>query len=90
MLGFFYSFPHGAVWGNVLVIPVVAVFGWVWSKTKFWPIRPLTHAVGSLHQKVDVHFAKVHQHNEWMARQQAKHMRATGVEPDEHPHLKDL
>lgn len=34
---------HAATWPNVFVIAITFSAGWVWSKTKFWPLRPLKH-----------------------------------------------
>jgi len=58
-------FYQGATWGNVFVILVVAPLGWLWSRTKFWPIRPVRRALDSLHAKVDEHrqaTAALHEH----------------------------
>ncbi|HXJ92640.1 MAG TPA: hypothetical protein VMT20_07130 [Terriglobia bacterium] len=43
----------GGVWGNVFVIPIAAGLGWLWSRTKFWPLRPIKHGLEHLHVKVD-------------------------------------
>jgi hypothetical protein len=45
---YFYLPSHGPwylgnVYGNVFVWPLVALVGFAWSKTKFWPLRPLKH-----------------------------------------------
>ena len=45
----------GNVWGNVFVIAVVAPLGWLWSKTRFWPMRPLEHAIHHVHERLDEH-----------------------------------
>lgn len=58
----------GAVWGNVFVIVVVAPLGYLWSKLKFWPLKPLEKGQAELHEKVDrLHdkhdeLAKSHEH----------------------------
>ena len=54
-LKFFYDWPNGAIWGNVVVVSVLVPLGWVWSKTKFWPLRPIKHALHGLHTKLDAH-----------------------------------
>ena len=38
----------GATWPNVFVGPTIIVVGWLWSRTRFWPLRPLNHAVAHL------------------------------------------
>lgn len=43
----------GSIWGNVFVVPVVVGLGFIWSKTKFWPLKPLERGVRHLHTKVD-------------------------------------
>lgn len=48
-----HPFYTGATWGNIFVTPLVIIFGWVWSKTKFWPLKPLEHAVKKAHEKLD-------------------------------------
>ena len=78
---------HGNVWGNVFVIAVVAPLGWVWSKTRFWPLRPVQHGLRHLHEKFDEHRAKQAEHNEWMARHvKALHEKHVGPVED-HPHF---
>src|ERR1700722_6427464 len=69
----------GSIWGNVFVIAVVAPLGWLWSKTKFWPIRPITHSLQHLHTKLDEHRTemaehrkRIDAHNEWTARLHAE------------------
>jgi hypothetical protein len=48
--------PHGevwyraAVWPNVFVIAIVGPLGWVWARTRFWPLRPIRHALTGLHE----------------------------------------
>jgi hypothetical protein len=51
---------HGNVWGNAMVILVLAPLGWLWSKTKFWPIRPVTKGIEHLHAKLDAHHKELH------------------------------
>lgn len=90
-LQFFYTWPTGAIWGNVVVLSVVVPAGWIWSKTKFWPLRPLKHAIHALHEKVDAHRAS---HDAEVQRRQ-EHDRWThdailamhrGEHPPAHPH----
>lgn len=82
MIGYFYGWPHGAVWSNVLVIPVIAVLAWAWARTKFWPLRPLEHAVKRLRDRQD-------EHNQWMAEHIARiHAHLIGP-ADPHPHFPD-
>ena len=50
---YFYVPGHGPwysgnVWGNVFVIAVIVPLGFAWSKTKFWPLRPVKHALEHL------------------------------------------
>jgi hypothetical protein len=42
----------GNVWGNVFVIAVVAPAAWLWSRTKFWPLRPAQHALAHIKHTV--------------------------------------
>jgi|HubBroStandDraft_6_1064221.scaffolds.fasta_scaffold03612_6 hypothetical protein len=44
---------HAATWPNVFVIAITFSCGFVWSKTKFWPLRPIKHGLDRLHTKVD-------------------------------------
>lgn len=37
----------GAIWPNVVVISVTATLGWLWSKTRYWPLRPLKRLVAA-------------------------------------------
>jgi hypothetical protein len=43
----------GAVWANAFVMPICAVLAYAWAKSKFWPLRPITHGITHLHQKMD-------------------------------------
>jgi hypothetical protein len=65
VITFFYGWYHGAIWSNVLVIPVVAVLGIVWAKTRFWPLRPIQHGLRTLHTKLDAHRTEAREHEEW-------------------------
>jgi|ERR1700677_676288 len=78
---------HAAVWGNVFVIFVVAPLGWLWSKTKFWPIKPIKEGITALHEKLDDHHKRQDEHNEWMAKHIAALHREHIGEPDPHPHF---
>lgn len=55
-------FYNAATWGNVFVIAIVAPLGWLWSRTKFWPLRPLHRAVVGLHAKIDAHREETRKH----------------------------
>src|ERR1700756_2707770 len=44
---------NGVVWGNVFVVPVAAALGYLWSKTKFWPLKPIHRSLERLHEKHD-------------------------------------
>lgn len=48
-------FYTGATWGNVFVVAIAAPIGWLWSKTKFWPLRPIEHGFKHLHDRHDLH-----------------------------------
>lgn len=63
-ISFFYAFPLGAVWGNVFVIFVLVPLGWVWTRTKFWPLKPIEKGVSLLHKKVDKSIAHHESHAE--------------------------
>lgn len=59
-LHFFY-FPNGqpwytgAVWSNVFVIAVLAPLGYMWSKTKYWPLNAIHSKLDSLFKRHDAH-----------------------------------
>lgn len=50
-----HPFYTGATWANVFVGPIVIAIGWLWSKSKYWPLKPLEHAVHRLHERHDDH-----------------------------------
>lgn len=56
----------GAIWGNVFVVPVAAVLGWLWARTKFWPLKPIERHVHNLHAKVDAIHARHDEHDAQM------------------------
>lgn len=78
---------HAAVWGNVFVGVVVIPLGWLWSKTKFWPLKPFKNGLTALHEKLDTHHKQKDEHNEWMANHIAALHRKHIGEPDPHPHF---
>ena len=93
---FYYGQPgepwyHANVWGNVFVIAIVLPLGWVWAKTKYWPLRPMREGFAKMHEhfeRIHAHHQRQHEHNEWMAQTQAAiHREATGKEPPDHPHF---
>lgn len=43
----------GAIWGNIFVVFVAAPLGYLWSKTKFWPLKYLERSHQELHQKIE-------------------------------------
>jgi hypothetical protein len=65
-------FYTGAVWGNVFVVPVVVVLGWLWSRSKFWPLRPIKHGIEGLHTKIDGVHEKLDAHAELHAAHAAR------------------
>lgn len=78
----------GNVWGNAMVLLVLGPLGWLWSRTKFWPLRPVKHALRSLHEKFDVHTQRQDEHNLWVADHLAAIHRKQGLgEPAPHPHF---
>lgn len=84
----------GNVWGNVFVVFVAFPLGYVWSKTKFWPLRPMQKGFKSVEEhfvRIHQHHAKQNEHNEWMAKHTAemyeKHM---GKEAEQHPHFSHI
>lgn len=89
---------EGNVWGNVFVVAVIAPLGWLWSKSKYWPLLPVKHGISALHDKFDAHTAKVdahharqHDHNEWMAKTLANmHREQMGYEAEQHPHFEHI
>lgn len=52
----------GNVWGNAMVLLVLGPLGWVWAKTKFWPLRPIHSALHGLHRKADETHCKLEEH----------------------------
>lgn len=85
-LHFFYlghPWYAGQVYGNVFVVVIAAPLGWLWSRTKFWPLRPIHHGL----QRLEAHQQRQHEHNAWMAQQIARmHEHVTGTPADPHPH----
>ena len=45
---------QGAVWGNVVAIIPCGIIGWLWSKTKFWPLNHLKR------QEIENWFCSIH------------------------------
>lgn len=91
-LRFFYDWPSGAIWGNVVVVTVLAPVGWIWSRSKWWPLRPIRHAISSVHEKLDARHAEIraeheradaHRHWQFLA----EHARALGEPVPPHPHF---
>lgn len=80
----------GQIWSNLFVVAVLAPLGYIWSKTKFWPLVPLKHGINSLHSKIDAQHKKQNEHNVWMARTLHElHIKTDGNPPSfEHPHYK--
>jgi biopolymer transport protein ExbB/TolQ len=81
---FFLGHPWyvAAVWGNVFVIVVLVPLGWLWSRAKFWPLRPLENRVEHLHDKVDGLHAKHDAHAEQLEKL-AQHLEALHKKLDE-------
>ena len=75
----------GQVWGNVFVVAVIAPLGWLWSRTRFFPLRPIQHGLTALHAQLDAH----HAHNRWMAQAMRElHLKTDGEPPaEQHPHF---
>lgn len=78
---------HAVSWGNVFVIAILAPLGWLWAKTKFWPLRPIKRGIQGLHTKLDDHHAHQNEHNEWVAKHIAALHRERIGEPESHPHF---
>ena len=77
----------GNAWGNVFVLAILIPGGWLWSRTKFWPLRPVRRAL----VRLEAHHARQHEHNLWAARQIARmHEHVTGQPADQHPHHPDI
>lgn len=79
---------HGAwytanVWGNFFVVPILVAGGFLWSKTRFWPLRPIKHAIQDAHRKLDESLAH-HHHNQLMI-EELHHKLHTG---EDHPRVK--
>ena len=91
---FFYDgkpWYSGQVWGNVFVIAIVAPLGYMWSKTKFWPLNSIRHGINHLHDTVGTLQRHQHEHNKWVALHIARmHEAQTGKPADPHPHFGDL
>jgi hypothetical protein len=80
-----------AIWGNIFCVIVAAPLAWLWSKTKFWPLRPLNAAVHGLHEKFDAHHTQVvaehtrrQEHDRWT--HDALLAVHRGEAPPAHPH----
>ncbi len=54
----------GSVWGNVFVAAIIFPLGYIWSKLKWWPLKPMEHLTKGLHTKLDGHIQRQHEHNE--------------------------
>lgn len=88
---YFYVPAHGSwfegnVWGNAMVLLVLGPLGWVWSRTKFWPLRPIRHGIGLLHAKVDEHHAELLEHHEHQS-QLIEEMHHLAHTSEEHPRV---
>lgn len=42
-----------AIWGNVFVIVVLGPLGWLWSRTKLWPLNKVHKRIDELHARHD-------------------------------------
>lgn len=80
-------FYLGADWPNAFILLVLAPAGWLWSHTKWWPLRPIRHALRTLHTKFDAHTKRQDAHNEWVAMHVAALHRKHIGEPAPHPHF---
>ncbi len=87
-----HPFYEGNVYGNIVaIIPsaiIISIAGYIWSKTKFWPLLPLKRGIHSLHDKLDKHSSKQDEHNKWVAKTiHELHIKTDGKPPSEkHPH----
>jgi hypothetical protein len=100
-----YNFaPHGApwwtgaTWPNVAAVVPCAILtvtlGWLWSRTKWWPLRPLEGLIVQLHVKFAAHreavkalhddVTKLTKWHERSARAHAQVATATNDRLDEH------
>jgi hypothetical protein len=81
----------GQVWGNIFVVFIAAPVGWVlgklWSRSKYWPLKPLERAVEALHVKHDAHAKHL---DELHAKIDALHAVVTSVHGQEDPPGDDL
>lgn len=65
---FFYGEPgapwyHAAVWGNIVAVTILAPAGFLWSKTRFWPLN-LVHSkldeIVSHHKHISLMTEEIH------------------------------
>jgi len=77
----------GAVWPNVFVVLVAAPLGWLWSRTRYWPLKPIQHGI----RRLEAHHQRHDEHNEWAARELAAiRLHLTGEHAAQHPHHADI
>lgn len=73
---------HGNIWGNVFVIAVVAPLGYLWAKSKFWPLNLIHAKLDKIHEKVG---ASIEHHKRTnMMLEEVHHFMHTG---EEHPRV---
>jgi hypothetical protein len=53
-------FYLGADRPNAFILLVLAPAGCLWSRTKWWPLRPIKRALTTLHSKLDAHHKELH------------------------------
>ncbi len=46
-------FYMAQIWGNVFVAPVAFGLGWFWSKSRWWPLKPIEKGFHLVHKKLD-------------------------------------
>ena len=66
---------RAAVWGNVVAVVPCGIIGFLWSKTRFWPLN-------LLHAKLDE--AVAHHRHTTMLLEEVHHLMHTG---QEHPRV---
>ena len=56
---------QGNVYGNIVALVPCAFlggfFGWLWSKTKYWPLNLIHAKLDSLHERHDTHDRRLHE-----------------------------
>jgi hypothetical protein len=71
----------GQVWGNIVAVSILVPAGFLWSRTKFWPLRPVRRGLAAVHAEVLAHRQEARRHHEELhARVEDLHARHDALE----------